>query len=136
MSRRRQRTTPGPRGVKFRDGRKREIPLALATAVAFFALLTSLRLLGQIPVWLVAAYGVFSAMAFMIYGADKSAAVRGTGRTSESTLHTIGLLGGWPGALVARQVIRHTTTKQPFRTIFWATVVANGVALGLFAFRT
>jgi uncharacterized membrane protein YsdA (DUF1294 family) len=36
---------------------------------------------------------------------------------------------GWPGALAARRVFRHKTTKQPFRTIFWGTVIANCVAL-------
>ena len=42
------------------------------------------------------------------------------------------LVGGWPGALVARRVFRHKTTKQPFRTIFWVTVIANCVALAWF----
>jgi uncharacterized membrane protein YsdA (DUF1294 family) len=71
-------------------------------------------------------------VAFLMYGADKSAAKQGRWRTSESTLHTIALVGGWPGALVARRVFRHKTTKQPFRTIFWLTVIANCVALAWF----
>ena len=37
------------------------------------------------------------------------------------------------GALVARQVFRHKTTKQPFRTILWGTVVTNCAALVWFA---
>ena len=65
----------------------------------------------------------------MTYGADKSAAVRRSWRTSESALHTIALVGGWPGALVARRVLRHKTAKQPFRTIFWGTVIINCMAL-------
>lgn len=40
-------------------------------------------------------------------------------------------MGGWPGALVARRVFRHKTIKQPFRAIFWLTVVVNCVAVGL-----
>ena len=67
-----------------------------------------------------------------MYGADKAAAEQGRWRTSESTLHTIALMGGWPGALVARRVFRHKTTKQPFRIIFWLTVIANCVALAWF----
>jgi uncharacterized membrane protein YsdA (DUF1294 family) len=49
------------------------------------------------------------------YAADKSAAEQGRWRTSESTLHAVALVGGWPGALVARRVFRHKTRKQPFR---------------------
>jgi uncharacterized membrane protein YsdA (DUF1294 family) len=44
---------------------------------------------------------------------------------SESTLHTLSLVGGWPGALVAQQVLRHKSNKATFRTAFWGTVVAN-----------
>lgn len=107
-------------------------PLALATAALFFALLSGLLVLGEVPVMLLAAYGLFSGVAFLMYGADKSAAEQGRWRTAESTLHTIALVGGWPGALVARRAFRHKTTKQPFRTIFWGTVIANCVALAWF----
>ena len=112
------------------------IPLALATAALFFALLVGLLVLDEVPVMVLAAYGLFSAVAFVMYGADKSAAARGSWRTSESTLHTIAVAGGWPGALVARRVFRHKTSKQPFRTIFWGTVIANCVALAWFVYKT
>ena len=111
------------------------IPLALATAALFFTLLVGLLVLDEVPVVLVAAYGLFSGVAFLMYGADKSAATQGRWRTSESTLHTIALVGGWPGALVARRVFRHKTIKQPFRTIFWGTVIANCVALAWFVYE-
>ena len=110
----------------------RGVPLALATAALFFTLLVGLLVLDEVPVMLVAAYGLFSVVALFMYGADKTAAEQGRWRTSESTLHTIALVGGWPGALVARRVFRHKTTKQPFRTIFWVTVIANCVALAWF----
>ena len=97
------------------------ISLALATAALFFILLVGLLVLDEVPVMLLVAYGLFSGVAFLMYGADKSAAVQGRWRTSESALHTIALVGGWPGALVAQRVFRHKTTKQPFRTIFWGT---------------
>ena len=119
-----------------RSTRASGIPLALATAALFFALLAGLLVLDEVPVMVLAAYGLFSAVAFAMYGADKSAAARGSWRTSESTLHTIALVGGWPGALVARRVFRHKTTKQPFRTIFWGTVIANCVALASFLYKT
>jgi uncharacterized membrane protein YsdA (DUF1294 family)/cold shock CspA family protein len=108
---------------------------ALAVATLFFSLLVGLLVLEKLPVTLLAAYGLFSGVAFLMYGADKSAAEQGSWRTSESTLHTIALLGGWPGALVARRVFRHKTIKQPFRTIFGFTVIANCVALAWFVYE-
>ncbi|KRF21021.1 hypothetical protein ASG90_00975 [Nocardioides sp. Soil797] len=108
---------------------------AIAAALLFFALLAGLRMLGELPVSLLVAYGALSAVAFVTYAADKSAAVQGEWRTSESTLHTMALVGGWPGALVAQQVFRHKTTKQPFRTIFWLTVVVNCAVLAWFVYQ-
>ena len=46
-------------------------------------------------------------------------------RTSESTLHSVDLLGGWPGALIAQQQFRHKTVKTSFQQIFWVTVLVN-----------
>jgi len=74
---------------------------------------------------LLGVYTVMSAVTFVAYWADKSAARHGRGRTSERTLHILALGGGWPGALVAQRVFRHKTRKQPFRGIFWVTVVSN-----------
>lgn len=109
--------------------------LALATAALFFALLVGLLVLDKVPVIVLASYGLFSGVAFIMYGADKSAAAQGKWRTSESTLHTIALGGGWPGALIARRFFRHKTTKQPFRTIFWGTVIANCLAVAWFVYK-
>ncbi|WP_404384163.1 cold shock and DUF1294 domain-containing protein [Knoellia locipacati] len=109
-------------------------PLAHAVAATFLAFVAALVLLGEVPGWTLGIYLLFSVLAFLIYRADKTAALRGEWRTSEITLHLIALLGGWPGALAARHVFRHKTTKQPFRTIFWATVVANCAAFGSFVF--
>ena len=118
----------------FATGRARApgMPSALGAAALFFTFLVGLLVLDELPVTLLGAYGLFSAAAFLMYGADKSAAEQGRWRTSESTLHTLALIGGWPGALVAQRVFRHKTTKQPFRTIFWFTVIANCVALAWF----
>lgn len=115
-----------------RSRRTTGVPLALSTAALFFAVLAGLLVLDKVPVPVVAAYGLLSAAAYLMYGADKSAATQGNRRTPESTLHMVALVGGWPGALVARRVFRHKTTKQPFRTIFWGTVTANCIALAAF----
>ena len=66
----------------------------------------------------------------MAYALDKSAAQQGAWRTRESTLHLLALCGGWPGALVAQQTLRHKSSKAEFRMVFWATVLLNMAALG------
>jgi uncharacterized membrane protein YsdA (DUF1294 family)/cold shock CspA family protein len=111
----------------------RGVPTAITIVALFCTLLVSLAWLERVPVLLLAAYGALSVVAFTTYRADKAAAVRGGWRTPEANLHAIAVLGGWPGALLARQVFRHKTTKQPFRTIFWVTVMTNCAALGWFA---
>lgn len=70
-------------------------------------------------------YLVMSVVAFVAYGIDKRAAREGGRRISEATLLMMGLLGGWPGALLAQRRFRHKTRKQPFRTLFWLSVVTN-----------
>ena len=70
-----------------------------------------------------------SLVAFMAYALDKSAARSGQWRTQESTLHLLALIGGWPGALVAQNQLRHKSRKTAFQVIFWATVLLNFGAL-------
>lgn len=70
---------------------------------------------------------------YLIYWLDKSAARKGYWRTPEITLHFLAVVGGWPGALIAQQTLRHKTQKQPFRWVFWLTVLVNiAVVIGLF----
>ena len=76
-----------------------------------------------------ALYAVMSVVAFLAYWRDKAAAARGRRRTPEGTLLAIAVLGGWPGALLARHLFRHKTRKQPFRTYFWIAVAVNCAVL-------
>ena len=70
-------------------------------------------------------YLVVSIVAFLAYAFDKRAAREGSWRTSESTLLLIGLVGGWPGALLAQQFFRHKTSKTSFIVGYWITVGVN-----------
>jgi len=101
----------------------------VVAAGVFLVGLLGLVLTGQLPfmVWLV--YLVASAVAFIAYAWDKSAAQTDRWRTAESTLHLLGLVGGWPGALIARHGLRHKTRKQSFIITFWTTVAINICAL-------
>lgn len=67
----------------------------------------------------------------MVYALDKRAAGVGRRRTPERRLHQLELIGGWPGALVAQQVLRHKTQDRRFRKIFWLCTIANVAALGV-----
>ena len=86
---------------------------------------------GTVPWWLVAGYATMSVVTFWVYSVDKRAAVRGRRRVPERTLHRLALLGGWPGAAVAQQVLRHKTIKASFRTTFRWTVVVNVAVVAL-----
>jgi uncharacterized membrane protein YsdA (DUF1294 family) len=94
--------------------------------------------------WLLAVYPLMSLVAYLMYAQDKLAAIRRTWRVPESSLHLVELCGGWPGAYVAQQTMRHKTMKQPYQAIYWLIVllhvgvaalwlVAPGVVLGLLA---
>lgn len=89
--------------------------------------------LGAPPPWLVWVYLVLSVFTFVAYAMDKSAAQKGAWRISEQTLHGLSLLGGWPGALIAQQKLRHKSSKQAFRAVFWGTVVLNVLGFVLLA---
>lgn len=75
--------------------------------------------------WAAVVYALASLVAFFAYAVDKSAARRDRWRTPESTLHILGLACGWPGALLAQQLLRHKSSKPSFVAVFWATVVVN-----------
>lgn len=83
---------------------------------------------GQPPRWMLWLYPLISVVTFLAYAADKSAARQGAWRTSEQTLHVLALVGGWPGAIVAQQLLRHKSSKAEFRLVFWGTVLMNIVA--------
>jgi uncharacterized membrane protein YsdA (DUF1294 family) len=80
---------------------------------------------GRMPWALVGLYAAASFVTFMVYGFDKSAAMHDRWRTSESRLHLLALVGGWPGALLAQGLLRHKSSKASFQLVFWITVVLN-----------
>ncbi len=77
---------------------------------------------------IVAVYCIASLVTFIFYAIDKRAARKEGWRIPEVHLHLLALMGGWPGALVAQQTLRHKTKKQKFRFVFWITVVCNTAA--------
>lgn len=104
-------------------------PFAMLFALAFFGAVGASVVAGAIPGMVLIAYAALSLIAFLAYALDKSAARGGSRRTSEGTLHLLGLAGGWPGALIAQQTLRHKSKKASFRWAFWVTVLMNCAAL-------
>lgn len=128
-----------PIGIAHRrgsGGRSQSAPqdfvsyVALAAFLALF-LLVSVR--WALPPWVAALYVGVSVLCFVTYAADKTAARSGRWRVSERTLLNLGLIGGWPGAIIAQQVLRHKSKKTAFQRAFWGTVLLNVVAFVLLA---
>src|SRR5690606_9186785 len=84
---------------------------SIAFAAAFLVALTGAIVAGKLPAAVLGLYLAASAIAFVAYALDKSAARNGRWRTAESTLHLFGLAGGWPGALLAQRLLRHKSRK-------------------------
>ena len=79
------------------------------------------------PYGVIALYGVMSLVCFGAYFRDKRQARNGQWRTPESTLHLLEMLGGWPGGLVAQQVLRHKNRKLSYQVVFWGIVALHGM---------
>lgn len=77
-----------------------------------------------------------SALGFALMALDKRRASAGLHRRArripESTLLLVAAAGGSPGVLLARQMLRHKTLKQPFsRSLIAITGLQIGLAVGL-----
>lgn len=95
---------------------------------AFLLLYFVVHLLWKPSPLLAVGYVGMSIFTILVYAFDKSAAERRAWRISESTLHLLAFAGGWPGALIAQQFLRHKSTKPDFRLVFWATAAFNIIA--------
>jgi uncharacterized membrane protein YsdA (DUF1294 family)/cold shock CspA family protein len=106
----------------------RTVSLTLATL--FLSFVATSVFTKKLPLAVLALYLAASIVAFVAYLIDKSAARGNRWRTEEGTLHLFGLIGGWPGALLAQNFLRHKSRKMSFQVVFWVTVALNCGALG------
>lgn len=70
---------------------------------------------------------MMNVLAFAAFALDKQRARTGGRRVPERTLLSLAAMGGSPAALLARQVLRHKTRKQPFSA--WLLLIAGGQAV-------
>ena len=96
--------------------------------VACALLVWQLEAIHPLVAWLVA----ISVITFLVFGYDKLMAKLSRGRVPEAVLLGLAAIGGSPGALVAMPVWRHKTAKQSFRLAFWAIVVVQLLAVGVY----
>lgn len=114
------------RDYRYNAAHFASVPPMPYLVLAVFALLyLAATVLVQLPLLVAAVYGVMSITCFAVYAIDKRAARAKAWRTPEKTLWLLGLLCGWPGALLAQQWLRHKTAKRSFQVVFWMTVVVN-----------
>lgn len=76
------------------------------------------------PIALVA-YLLISLATYGLYRYDKRQARQGRWRIPEKMLHAAAFYGGWPGALIAQQRLRHKTRKLRFLMPFWGIVLLH-----------
>jgi len=83
------------------------------------------------PIALVALL-VINVLTVFRFWQDKVRAIAGQRRIAESDLLGLALIGGSPGALLARRLLRHKTRKEPFSTQLMVIVALQaGAAIGL-----
>lgn len=133
QGKKRARSVEPVRSLRASPRPERNSPAQWGTATlfvipAFVVVHLVVGVLWKPPIWFVAVYVLASLLTFIAYAADKSSARRGGWRTSETTLHALSVAGGWPGALLAQQFLRHKSAKAEFRSVFWGTVIFNVAA--------
>jgi uncharacterized membrane protein YsdA (DUF1294 family)/cold shock CspA family protein len=109
--------------------------LGLVAIPAFVLLYIVVSIAWQPPLILACIYVGASAVTFLAYARDKSAAQGGAWRISETALHLFALAGGWPGALLAQHFLRHKSRKFEFLVVFWGTVILNVAGFLVFCSR-
>jgi uncharacterized membrane protein YsdA (DUF1294 family)/cold shock CspA family protein len=126
--------------VRFSDqpkrhssGRRQNGPLPVMFAILFVCFLFLSASFNRISWMVVVAYFAASLVTFVAYAWDKSSARLGYWRTTEASLHLMGLVGGWPGALAGQRLLRHKSSKQEFLSAFWITVFLNVAAVSYLA---
>lgn len=115
-------------GEALHKDKGKEDKSAFYISASFIVIVSISVLTNELPFPVLPYYLVLSALTFLWYWKDKVSAKNGNWRTPENTLHLLSLIGGWPGGIIAQHVLRHKSRKQPFRAVFFLTVLLNCAA--------
>lgn len=131
------RHTPQPASTTKTLTQRRQSPTRLTATLCVLTAACALPALGSwqafsngaagAALWPLLLYMLMSVFSVLQYWCDKHNAQRGQWRIPERHLHTVALLGGWPGALIAQKLMRHKTQKTVFQSVFWLIVLAHQV---------
>ena len=69
--------------------------------------------------YLLYCYLISSILTYIAFFLDKRFAENNTRRIPERWLHSMELLGGWPGALLGAQNFRHKRAKKSYMTFLY-----------------
>lgn len=116
-----KKTTSSSNVVKMKK-KMQPLQIVCIAYILFLALLTLTGLLDGIFLLFISLMNVAT---YWFYSQDKEAAQLNKQRVPENALHLLAFLGGWPAAWLAQQRLRHKTQKQPFRKIYFCTIVFN-----------
>ena len=83
----------------------------------------------RLPVWVLAAALGVNVLTVLAYAKDPQGARPGYWRTSETFLHLLSLLGGWPSAGTAQTILQYRSRTQSFGTQDWGTVALHFTVL-------
>ena len=76
-------------------------------------------------------YAIFSIVSAVMHAADKRRAVRNKRRIPERSLHSMELVGGWPGAILATRMLKHKTNIPRYMWTLYGIGAAHVVAWSL-----
>lgn len=114
--------------MRVKGGRGNKYSWQTLLALGFICVLLVAALMQWLPWWLACYYLLCSVLTFVVYALDKRASIQGQWRTPEFRLQLFALLGGWPGALLAQQFLRHKSSKTSFLWLFGLMVLLNFAA--------
>ncbi|MFG0245553.1 MAG: DUF1294 domain-containing protein [Phycisphaerales bacterium JB052] len=76
-------------------------------------------------------YLIMSIVSAAMHAADKRRAIKARRRIPERSLHSMELVGGWPGAIMMTRMIRHKTSKPSYMWTLYAIAALHIVAIML-----
>ena len=91
----------------------------------FYLILFYLTQDKKIEIYTIPYYLLISTLTFFIYAKDKDFSQDGSWRISENTLHFLSIIGGWTGALIAQDKLKHKSSKRSFKILFFVTIILN-----------
>ncbi len=107
-------------------GRIGSVHLAVLVALLVAPGIAGVRFTGKSGIWLLVGWtALASGLTYLFYGIDKRRARAGGWREPEAMLHLCELAGGWPGAFLAQQRLRHKCSKLGYQFVFWFIVAVH-----------